>query len=45
MPGLRPVHNVVVAGVKLMYQPFASYPRVLQGLRQGVMGGLTVRVE
>ena len=42
MPVVRPVHSVVVAGAKLLYQPFASYPRVLQGARQGIMGGLTV---
>lgn len=41
VPLVRPVTNVVFAGARMMHQPFASYPRVLQGLRQGIFGGVT----
>lgn len=41
VPLVRPVSNVVAAGARLVHQPFAAYPRVWQGLRQGIFGGVT----
>lgn len=40
IPGVRPVRNVIGAASGVVHQPFAQYPRVMRGLRDGVSHGL-----
>jgi hypothetical protein len=44
LPLVRPVSSVVRAGSMVVRQPVANFPRVLQGLRQGFAGSLTVAI-